>query len=125
MMALFLLTALLIYLLLTRLSSSAPSPVGSSRLWIIALNLGALGWFYFLVVQTYSVRLRQLGMGPFPLNSWQNQARMLVLMAALPLCALALAVVIPPTQRAFEVVFPISIVGAFVSLGVCLWAFYP
>jgi hypothetical protein len=50
--------------------------------------------------------------GPFPLESWQSQVRAFVLAAALPIGALVLAVVIPPTSRAFEIVFPVSIMGA-------------
>lgn len=122
-LALFLVTVMLMMLFLARLSSSPPTTDDLSRLWIIALNLGALGFYYFVVEQIYRMRFRQLAEGPFPLESWQSQARVLGLMAALPLCALVLAVVIPPSQRAFEVVFPISILGAFMSLGVCLWAF--
>jgi hypothetical protein len=91
-------------------------PVGSFRVLMIALNLLLLGWACSFAVRTYSARFRQPGGGPFPLDSWQSQVRAIVLLSALPLGALAVALVIPPTSRAFQIVFPISILGACVLI---------
>src|SRR5262249_23557670 len=46
----------------------------------------------FYAVTRYSTRFRQPDRRPFPLDSWQSQVRAILLLAALPLCALALAV---------------------------------
>lgn len=101
------------------LSSSPPSGAYASRVIIIAANLGVVGLSCTLVVHAYNARFarfRQPGRGLFPLDTRQSQVRAIVLPAALSICALVLAVVIPPTAGAFEIVFPASILGA----GVCL-----
>lgn len=111
--------ALIVEAFITSLSSVPPRwPVDAL---VIALNLGMLGGSCSFVVQTYGMRFRRPGGGPFPLDSWQSQGRAIVLLAALPLCALVLAVAIPPTASAFGIVFPISIIGACVLLGARLW----
>lgn len=46
-------------------------------------------------LQRYSARFRRPGRGPFPLDSWQSQVRAFVLLAALSMCALALALFAP------------------------------
>ena len=48
-------------------------------------------------------------------GSWQRQVLALVV-TALPLCGLALALFVPPTAPVFELVFPVSILGAVVLL---------
>ena len=87
---------------------------------VIAVNLGMLALACAFVVNRYnrfSIRFRQPNQERFPLDSWQRQARATALLAALPLCAIALAAVIPPTQDAGVVmVFFISMVGAVVLL---------
>ncbi len=87
---------------------------------VIAANLSLLGLACSLVVGAYNVRFRQPDRKTFPLDSWQSQVRAILAMAALPCCALVLAVVIPPTARAFEIVFPASIIGVIVFLVVSL-----
>ena len=91
-----------------------------SRAAVIAVNLGVVRLACTLVVHVYNSRFRQTGVGPFPLASWQSQARTTLALAAIPTCALALAVLIPPTARAFQFVFPVSIIGALVCLVVGL-----
>jgi len=46
-------------------------------------------------VTTYSTRFRRPDGEPFPLGSWQSQLRAILLLAALPLCALVVALYIP------------------------------
>ncbi|HEX8036718.1 MAG TPA: hypothetical protein VF510_22865 [Ktedonobacterales bacterium] len=87
------------------------------RALAIALNLGMLGLVCTFVVNRYSKRFLQPNQERFPLDSWQRQARAPALLAALPLCAIALAAVIPLTQdAAFVLVILISLVGAVVLL---------
>ncbi len=83
----------------------------------IVLNLAMLGWACSVVAGAYNARLRQPGRRrQIPLDSWQRQALAIALLAALPLCAIILAAVIPPNQIAFMVVFPITWIGALVQL---------
>ena len=96
--------------------------VKASRVVVIAGNLGMVGGACSFAVYSYTTRFRELDGGPFPLDSWQSQARAIGVMAALPICALVLAVAIPPTALAFEVVFPISILGALALLAATIAA---
>ena len=91
----------------------------------IALNLTMLGVASTFAVGTYSTRFRRPDGGPVPLDSWQSQLlRALLLAAALPLFALALAVVITPAaQPSYTNVFLITILAACVSYGANLWMF--
>ncbi len=85
------------------------------RLFLIAVNLGMLAGACSFVVNRYSTRFRQPNQERFSLDSWQRQARATALLAALPLCAIALAAVIPLTQdAAFVMVFLISMIGGVV-----------
>jgi len=92
----------------------------ASRLEVIALNLGVLGLGCSAVVHIYNSRFRQLDRATFPLESWQSQVRNILALAVIPVCALVMAIVIPPTARAFQLVFLASIIGAFVCLAVTL-----
>ncbi|HEV2458524.1 MAG TPA: hypothetical protein VGS80_09170 [Ktedonobacterales bacterium] len=95
--------AIILYttVLLTQLSTFPHWPVYVLRLQAIAIDLGVLGYACALVLHRYTTRLRRPARGLFALDSWQRQARALLLVAALPLCALAWAVIIPPTEVAF------------------------
>lgn len=87
----------------------------TSRVEIIAWNLGLLGCACTLSVDIYSTRFRRPDRRPFPLDSWRSQARAISLLAALPIGALVLAVIIP-TSLALQVIFPVSIIGSVVLL---------
>ncbi len=104
-------------------SRSPPEPDFGPGLF--ALNLGLLGGACSCVVTTYRTRFRRPDRGPFPLGSWQSQMRAIVLLAALPLCALALALFIPPTPPALFLVslldIAISLLGAMVLLAAFVW----
>jgi len=83
------------------------------RLLVSALNLSMLSLACSFAVSGYRTRFRQPNRRPFPLDSWQSQARAIALLAALPLCAIALAAVIAPTQdAAVQMLFAISALGA-------------
>jgi hypothetical protein len=121
---LFSLTSLnvLIEVLFTGLSSVPHWSADAIRRLVIALNLGMLGGAWSFVVNTYSIRFRRSEGGPFPLDSWQSQVRAIVVVAALPIGALALAVVIPPTALAWVVVSLITVIAAFVRLAAYVYA---
>jgi hypothetical protein len=81
----------------------------------IGLNLSMVGAACFVVVQSYTKRFREPGApGPFPFDSWQSQMRAILLMAALPICALLLAVIIPLTSEASIIVLQVTGLGVFV-----------
>jgi hypothetical protein len=117
---LFVLTDLALLILLINsfvmdlLSSSPHASRGVSRVGAIALNLSLLSLACSIVVNSYSRRFRQPDRGPFPLGSWQSQVRAILLLSALPLCAITLALFIPPTFLAFGVVFLLSLLALFV-----------
>src|SRR5258708_14397815 len=110
--------ALLIPLLVTSLPSFPRTPPDFGRRGIMALNLVLLGGAYSTVVNTYSTRFRQPDRGPFPLSSWQSQVRAIALGAALPSCALALALVAPliPLPLAF-VLWVVTVVSLLAAVG--------
>jgi len=92
----------------------------ASRLEVIALNLGVLGLGCVGIVHVYNSRFRQPDRERFPLESCQSQARTMLALAAIPVCALVLALAIPPTASAFQFVFPVSLIGIFVCATVTL-----
>ncbi|MGZ3668052.1 MAG: hypothetical protein ACXVDA_26615, partial [Ktedonobacterales bacterium] len=91
-------------------------PQDASRLEVIAVNLGSLCLVCAFAARFYSTRILQPDGRPLPLKSWQSLMWAIAPVAALPICAIVLAVVIPPASDAFEIVFPISIIGAVVLL---------
>jgi hypothetical protein len=112
-------------LLMLDFLSRLPSDSEFNRMLAIALNLTMLGVASTFAVGTYSKRFRRPDGGPVPLDSWQSQLlRALLLAAALPLGALALAVVITPAAHpGYSNVFLITILAACVSYGANLWMF--
>ncbi len=113
---------------LVLLQQETPSRLASDsefiRVLAMVLNLTMLGVACSFAVHTYSTRFRRPDGGPVPLAAWQSQLQALLLAAALPLWALALAVVITPAaQPGYTNVFLISILAACVSYGANLWLF--
>jgi len=101
--------------------SSAPPAFGdSARVWIIAMGLLGLSLVCTFVCLAYRTRVGRPGLGPLPLDSWQSQVRAILLLSALPLCGIALALVIPPTYElwlfwiGFPIIFVLAAVEAFV-----------
>ena len=90
------------------------------RAAIIAGDLGLVGLACILTVRAYTSRSRQQDGGPLALDTWQRQVRAILVPSALPICAIVLALVISPTARAFEIVFPVSIIGAGVFFATAL-----
>ncbi len=76
-------------------SASLPWYSDPIRLFVIAVNLGALGVACFFAVNTYSRRFRRPDRRPFPLDSWQSQVRVIALLAALPLGAIVVVPFLP------------------------------
>jgi hypothetical protein len=97
---------------------AARQAIANDHRWtLILLNLLMLSLACSFAVNGYRTRFRQPNRRPFLLDSWQRQARAIALLAALPLCAIALAAVISPTQdAAFLVLFTISALGVFAVL---------
>jgi len=88
---------LLIHFLTTGLDADR----GAGRVVAIAGNLLLLGLACSFVAISYTTRFRGPDRAPpFPLDSWQNQARAIALLALLPLCGIALALSLPPASMA-------------------------
>lgn len=100
--------------------SSAHAGLSAGRVAVIAINLAVVGLGSSAVVRVYTARFRQPDRVTFPLASWQSQVRTMLALTIIPIGALVLALVIPPTARAFQLVFPASILGAVVCLAVTL-----
>lgn len=100
----------------TTSSVSPQSKVDSIRVLMITLNLVLLFGGGIFALRAHLARFHLLRGGPFPLGSWQSQALAIVLVAILPTCALALSILISPSDGAFAVVFPISLLGVFMLL---------
>lgn len=121
--------ALLVTVLIVGLLSwsQPPPPAGGFvllRLVVIGENLGLLGPACLHVVNTYCLRFRQPYRGTFPLSSWQRQVGVIALLAALPLSALALALVLPPVFPAFLLALAVSVLapGALFAATAWFWA---
>lgn len=95
--------------------SLLPQP-DASRLGAISINLGLLCLVCAFTVRLYSSRFHQPDSRPLTPSSGLSLSRAISLVAALPVCAIVLALAIPPTSRTFQIVFPISIIGAVVLL---------
>jgi hypothetical protein len=95
--------------------SSSQSTLDSVRVGVITTNLIVLSFTCTSTVVIYRARFRYPDRGPFLLDSWQM--RVIALVAALSICTLVLAVVLPPTAVAFVYVFPIC---NLVALGVII-----
>lgn len=113
--------ALLLQMLPTKLATS-DWPTEFTRVVAIALSLILLSGACSFVVTMYSMRFRRSAMGLFPLASWQSQVRTLLLLAALPMGALALAVVIPSTYLVETVFFPLSASAALMLIAAYVYA---
>ncbi len=125
-----LVSLVLLVTLLIKMPSTFPQlPRDFFRVMAIALNLGLLSGACSFAIGTYRTRFRRLDTRPFPLDSWQSQLLAILLLAALPLCAITLAVVIPPPPAVFGPAFPVfvfasfavSMLGALVLIAAHLW----
>lgn len=95
---------------------STLSEADTRRIQLISMGMGVLGLIDIIVVMTYNTRFHQPNRRSFPFDSWQRQALAIVLTSALPLCGLALAIVISPATKAYNFAFGISILGALALL---------
>ena len=102
-------------------SASPPWYIDPVRLFVIAANLGALSGVCFFAVTTYSRRFRRPDRGPFPLDSWQSQVRVIALLAALPLGALVVALILPLGWPADFLAIGITVLAAVVLLAAYVW----
>jgi hypothetical protein len=104
--------------------SSSQAPLDSVRVGVISFNLIVLSLDCSSAIVIYRARLHQPDRGPFLLNSWQRRMRVIAVVAALSICTLVLAVVLPLTALAFMYVLPIYNLVALgvliVTLGVTL-----
>ena len=119
--SLLLLVASLASFIASRAASSLP-PMDSFRVLVIAQNVGVLSGACTFTVNAYSARFRPAAREPYLLDGWRRQARAIALLAALPLCAVMLAIVISPDSILFMLTFAVSGLAAFTVLAATLWA---
>jgi len=116
---------LLVALIIMSLPTFPQLPVDFFRVLVIGANLGMLSGACAFAISAYSTRFRRPDRGPFLLDSWQSQVRAIALLAALPLGAITLALVTPPTLlAAFGLVFlafAVSALAALVLVAAHLW----
>lgn len=115
------LVATLISLNANRASSSSP-PLRSLDLLVIALNLEILSGACTFAVSRSKARLRQRSREPLPPTSWRNQARTILPLATLPLCAIAAIAVFPSTFSVLLGAAACTVLAAFVLLVAHVWA---
>lgn len=100
-------------------------PVDFFRMLVIGQNLSILGLACVFIISAYSMRFRRRDGGPFLLDSWQSQVRAIALLAALPLCAIILALVTTQTLPLTFVFIPlacaISVFAVLVILVASFW----
>jgi hypothetical protein len=94
----------------------------SSHGALIVVNLVMLAGACSFAVNSYSVRFRRPQAGTFPLESWQSQVWAIALLAALPLCALAMMLLLSPGDPAFLLAIGISLLGVFANMLALVWA---
>src|SRR5260221_5700717 len=95
--------------------SSAP-PAYRDRVMLIFADLFLLCVASSSLVGAYSRRVGRPGLGPFPLDSWQSQMPAILLLSPLPLCAIVLALAIPPTTAAVLIVILIAVPATVFSM---------
>ena len=86
---------------------------GLSRADLVSMDLGLLGLAVIIVLNDRNIR-RALDRPPFSPSSWQSQIRIILLVAALPLCGLSLAILLPPSLSIYGLAFGISALAACV-----------
>ena len=86
-----------------------------SRIQLVSMNFGILGLAVIAVLNANTIR-RQLDRRPFSPASWQSQMRAIMLLAALPLCALTWALFVPPSFSVYGLAFGIDMLEAWVLL---------
>lgn len=83
---------------------------------LFGLNLGVLGNVSNAVIGAYARRFAPVPPTPLPLDSLHDQVRAVLLLSLAPLCAIALALVIPPESDWFGIVYGVSLLGAVGAL---------
>jgi hypothetical protein len=109
------------WMLATALVSHFAAAAGDfQRLHILGIvfSLLVLGIAFTFLSNAYRSHERSPDTTGFPFHSWQEQARFTALLAALPICAFVLALVVPPDPFGL-----IAWLVAFVALVVCIMAY--
>ena len=113
--------AAIVLFVMSYIQAFSMSAADSDRLRLVALNLVLLSMVGLIVARVYKTRIYQPDRRPLPLDSWRSQARALLLLAAVPLCALVLAILLPPTLSIYGISFGVSGLGALILLGALFW----
>jgi hypothetical protein len=98
------------------------SPMQAHRATGIVFTLLALSLACTFVVSNYTLRFRRAGRPSYPLDSWPSQVRWWLLLGTLPLCVLALAVVLPRTPLFDFVLAVLTVLAMLLNLAAWVYA---
>lgn len=76
-----------------------------------------------LMIAAYNLRFERPGRSaPWP-DSWRVQLTVVLALAALPLCSLVFALVVPPSPSMFDILFALQILSILVLATASIWVF--
>ncbi len=103
--------------------ADTPPVVTPSTSWQVTfgLTLGLLSGACAWPVNLYVLRFRHPGRVVPWLDAWPTQLRAALALAALPLCALVVVLLVPPSASLFGVVFPLDILAALLLGSATIW----
>lgn len=105
-------------------------PADNDRMQALSGGIGQLSVACFISVGLYSARIRRAVPGPLPpgaplpLDSWKLQVVTFLIPAALPVCVIVMALVIPVGSRIFGVTFLVEALGALVIIACGVWSLF-
>lgn len=103
-------------------------PADNDRMQALSMGIGQLSVACFISVGLYSARIRRAVPGPLPpgaplpSDSWKLQLVTFLIPAALPVCVIVMALVIPVGSRIFGVTFLVEMLGALVIIACAVWS---
>ncbi len=103
-------------------------PADNYRVQALSMGIGQLSVACFISVGLYSARIRRAVSGPLPPgaplppDSWKLQLVTFLIPAALPVCVIVMALVIPVGSRIFGVTFLVEMLGALVIIACAVWS---
>jgi hypothetical protein len=114
--------ALLVRFLIT-LDAGQPYPQSEvGRILAIAMSLTPLGMAFAYQGAIYQARSCSHGTHALSPDTWQGQACSLAVPAALPLCALVLALFVPFSPLGYLIPMALSLAAMAVNLAIFIWA---
>ena len=103
--------------LATRNEDQSAASRGWNRGWAIGWSLVVLGMACLPLILAYNARFAGRPTRRAPLtDAWQTQLKVALALAALPLCALVCALLIPSTSALFQVVYALNFLSLLILM---------